>query len=388
MISPSTQDDSMLRSGEERSLHLIEGRLRVAVATPLGLDGRGGIDRLNDSIFETIEQQQPHLNVEASRLVTRGQRGLIVAQFVFAIALLKFAWLVLFRRIDVLHIHLSNWGSSYRKTVVGAAARLLRVPYVVHLHGSGFDEFLAVAPTRLARAVDLLFLKSVQIVVLGEYWAHAVLMRVPQVRDKITVLPNATKLSSKPQLQAPDSRIRITCLGQLGERKGTPQLIAALQMLSQRQDWTATIAGDGSVEESRRAVAKHGLVGRVLIPGWLSSEQADDLLCKTDILALPSYAENLPMVILEAFAHGVPVISTPVGAIPEVIAPERNGFLVPAGDVSALSRAIERLIEDPELRLRLGSTAREDQAQRYEINSYVEKLTVVWRKASFIRKSM
>ncbi|MGY4374969.1 glycosyltransferase involved in cell wall biosynthesis [Bradyrhizobium sp. i1.3.6] len=91
---------------------------------------------------------------------------------------------------------------------------------------------------------------------------------------------------------------------------------------------------------------------------------------------------------MEAFAHGVPVISTPVGAIPEVIAPERNGFLVPAGDVSALSRAIERLIEDPELRLRLGSTAREDQAQRYEINSYVEKLTVVWRKASFIRKSM
>ncbi len=116
------------------------------------------------------------------------------------------------------------------------------------------------------------------------------------------------------------------------------------------------------------------------VPGWLNSAAADNLLRRTDILVLPSFAENLPMVILEAFAHGVPVVSTPVGAIAEVIDDGRNGLLVPAGDVAALAGALKKLLDNPELRRSLGQAARRDHAERYEIGPYVTQLAGIWQR--------
>jgi glycosyltransferase involved in cell wall biosynthesis len=119
-------------------------------------------------------------------------------------------------------------------------------------------------------------------------------------------------------------------------------------------EWTATVADTGRVEESRAQVRSLGIGARVSIPGWFDYTAVNELLCRTDILVLPSFAEKLPMVILEAFALGIPVISTPVEAISEVIDDGRSGLLVPAGDVSALAHALKRLIEDSDLRRRLG----------------------------------
>src|SRR5262245_49440971 len=114
--------------------------VRVMVATPLGHDGRGGIDRLNDLIFEEISARRD-LRVQLVRLTTRGKRSLFTAQFVFAFALIRLALAGLWRPVDVLHIHVSDKGSSYRKVIVGRVAEALGIPYVVHLHGSIFAEF-------------------------------------------------------------------------------------------------------------------------------------------------------------------------------------------------------------------------------------------------------
>ena len=252
------------------------------------------IDRLNDSVFDSL-RSRPELNISAHRLVTRGQRGLFVAQFVFALALIKFLLCVLFRRIDVLHIHLSDWGSSYRKTILGGAAQLLGVPYIVHLHGAVFREFWSAAPYPLAKAIKRLFAESHQIVVMGQYWARVISDRVPEASCKIIVLPNATKATAQAQVPATDCRVRITCLGELGQRKGTSLLIEALRGLAGRQDWIATIAGNGDVEQSRNQVSELELGDRILIPGWLNARQTNELLCRTDILVLPSFAENLPI---------------------------------------------------------------------------------------------
>lgn len=356
-----------------------EKPIRVFVATPLGLHGRGGIDRLNDAIFEAMGEH-PEIGVSIDRLVTRGQRGLFAAQFVFACALLRLLYAALRRDIDVLHIHLSDRGSCYRKTMLGGVARLLGIPYIVHLHGAIFLEYWSDCPFWLARAIDHLFKHSRRIIVLGRYWAEGIASRLPIVKDRIIILPNATWPSMLAQCPATDHIIRIACLGQLGHRKGTPHLISALQLLADRRDWKATIAGDGAVEESRASIRNAAMEDRITIPGWLNATEIRDLLCRTDILALPSYSENLPMVILEGFAHGIAVIATPVGAIPEVIESGRNGLIVPAGDVPALANALERLIGDPELRRRLGDAARRDHAQRYEIGSYVGRLATVWKE--------
>lgn len=354
--------------------------LRVKVATPLGLHGRGGIDRLNDMIFE--EMPEVERGIYLDRLVTRGQGSLVAAQFTFAYALARLLIARLRRQVDVLHIHLSDKGSSYRKATLGVAANLLGIPYVVHLHGAIFREFWFNAPQPVAGAIDRLFRKSQHIIVLGQHWADVIGGRLPDVACKITILPNATPQAGLGQIPSADGRVRITCLGQLGKRKGTPQLIEALGLLHGQSGWIATIAGNGDIAESQTHVRTLGIADRVDIPGWLDSVATNELLCRTDVLVLPSFAENLPMVILEAFAHGVPVVSTPVGAISEVVEPEVNGLLVPVGDVTALAAALDRLVKDPDLRRTFGHAARRRHAECHDSIPYVKKLAEIWRQST------
>jgi len=355
-----------------------ERTLRVFLATPLGVHGQGGIDRLTDLIIANIDENT-ELGIDPVRLVTRGQRSLVQASFIFARALARL-WLAAKRgEVDVVHIHLASSGSAYRKMILAALARQLRIPYVVHLHSGRFDKFWWGAKPTVAKAIDRLFENSSAIVVLGEYWARVVSDRVPASRGKTTVLPNATLPGSSDRRSRQDGRVRIAFLGKIVESKGAPQLIEALGQLADRDDWIATICGNGAVGQSRELAQRLGIADRVIFPGWLDAEATAAQLGQTDIFALPSFSEGLPMAVLEAFAWGIAVVATPVGSVPEVIEHERNGLLVPVGDATALARALRRLVQDPDLRRRLGQAARQDHATRYDINVYTPRLALIWR---------
>ncbi len=354
-----------------------KSRLRVLIATPYGLNGRGGIDRLNDMIFDAVANYSSQ-NVSLSRLVTRGKRGLIHAQFIFFFAIIKFIFLVGLSRVDVLHIYLSNRGSCYRKILLGKLARHFGIPYVIHLHGSNFDEYWSATSGFLYKAIEQLFSNSAHFIAAGEFWAKAIEQRVPGLTARTTILPNATpkrQLDHQPSL---DGRVRITFLGQLGPRKGTPQLLLALSQLRHRSDWRATIAGDGEIAETKASAYKLDIGDKVTVPGWLDTSESHNVLSNSDILVLPSFSENLPMVILEGLAYGIPVVSTPVGAIQEVIKHERNGLIVPVGDIQALADALSRLIDDSKLRFCLGEQGQRDHQESYEIGPYIERLSEVW----------
>lgn len=360
---------------------------RVLLATPYGEDGMGGIDRLNDAIVAGINSR-PEMQFVCDRLVTRGKGNLLGAQAVFAAALGKFIGSAALGRVDLLHIHLSVRGSSLRKAILARTARTLKVPYVVHLHGTDYREFWDAAPAPLKAEICRMFALSEGVIVLGTYWATVVREIEPASSSKITVLPNATAPPNpefvKSETNAP---VRITFLGQLGSRKGSPDLIDALARLSTDVDWMATIAGDGAIAEARTQVKSLGIGDKVFVPGWLSTKERTALLEQTDILVLPSYAENLPMVLLEAFAHGIATVVTPVGAIPEVVTSGHNGILVQPGDVEALSQAIQLLVKDPALRRRLGAAAREDHENKFEISQYLKRLSNVWQSVRSRRKS-
>jgi glycosyltransferase involved in cell wall biosynthesis len=310
---------------------------------------------------------------------------LIRAPFIFGLALLRF-WMATRRgEVDLLHINLAAGGSAIRKAFLARLARRLDVPYVVHLHGSRFHQFWPSAGPYVRKQVDRMFAESAAIIVLGKYWSKLVTDHVPEVEDKIIVLPNATAPICFARVAATDGRVRISFLGELGQRKGTPQLVEALGRLASRQDWTATIAGNGEVPETIARAEQLGIADRVKVPGWLDSSAATEVLRGTDIFVLPSFAENLPMSILEAFACGIAVIATPVGAVADVIAHGTNGLLVPPGDVDALTEALLRLIKDRNLREFLGAAAKRDHVKHYEIDAYISRLTTIWLKAAAIR---
>jgi glycosyltransferase involved in cell wall biosynthesis len=149
-------------------------------------------------------------------------------------------------------------------------------------------------------------------------------------------------------------------VGAIVPRKGFDVLVAALAELS-HLEWRLTIAGDRTrdpvtAERLDADIARHGLTGRVAMPGAVSAEQLAELYDGADLFVLASRFEGYGMAYAEALAHGLPVIGTKSGAIPETI-PHEAGLLVDAGDVAALADALHRAISDPDLRRRLSEAA-------------------------------
>ena len=164
-----------------------------------------------------------------------------------------------------------------------------------------------------------------------------------------------------PAIAVPAAR-RLVCVGRICEQKGQLLLVeAAHRLMVQGVDFELVLAGDGEMRDVIEAlVIRKNLQGRVRITGWISSEQVRDEILAARALVLPSFAEGLPVVIMEAMALRRPVISTFVAGIPELVKPGEHGWLVPSGDVEQLMYAIRACLEAPANVLnRMGEAAHE-----------------------------
>ena len=136
---------------------------------------------------------------------------------------------------------------------------------------------------------------------------------------------------------------RIVCVGRLCEQKGQLLLVDAMSHLARRGiDLELVLAGDGEMRSAIEALIKqHHLEGKVRITGWISSDQVRNEILSARALVLPSFAEGLPVVVMEAMALHRPVLTTYVAGIPELVRPAEGGWLFPAGDVEALTEVLK-----------------------------------------------
>jgi glycosyltransferase involved in cell wall biosynthesis len=120
-----------------------------------------------------------------------------------------------------------------------------------------------------------------------------------------------------------------------------------------------TVVGDGRARARLEARATAlGLSESVRFPGYLIEAEVAECLASADMLVLPSFAEGLPVVLMEALAARIPVIATQIAGVPELVVDGVSGLIVPPGDTESLVRAIDRLLSDPELRIRMGEAGR------------------------------
>ena len=177
--------------------------------------------------------------------------------------------------------------------------------------------------------------------------------------DRITAAPPGTERAVRAQGSS-DGIVRLVSIGAIVPRKGFDVLIAALAMLKDLP-WRLTIAGDRSrdaatVQRLDKDIARQRLGGRVDMLGAVAPEHVTELYRAADVFVLASHLEGYGMAFAEAMAHGLPIIGTTGGAIPETV-PSAAGILVPPGDVAALAAALRRLIEDGAERQRLAAGA-------------------------------
>jgi colanic acid/amylovoran biosynthesis glycosyltransferase len=182
---------------------------------------------------------------------------------------------------------------------------------------------------------------------------------------------------------APAAR-RLVCVGRLCEQKGQLLLVeAARRLAAQGIAFELVLAGDGELRsEIEASIRRHKLQDRVRITGWISGAEVREQIQAARALVLPSFAEGLPIVIMEAMALKRPVISTYVAGIPELVQPGEHGWLVPAGDVGALVDVMRACLDVPvETLIRMGEAAHKRVIERHTVDTQAAQLSKFFQAA-------
>jgi len=266
------------------------------------------------------------------------------------------AWQLLRGRVALLHLHSSHGGSFYRKSVYALMARWAGAKTVFHIHSGTFANFAGPNPASLRhRWIVHTLERSDAVVTLSDNWASVIRGIAPGART--FAIPNPVALPDRTSSYDGEGA-RILFLGRADTNKGVFDLLECLPRLhAEFPGLKLAIGGDGDLGAVRERALSLGVEAQIEVLGWVTGAAKREQIERASLYVLPSYAEGLPMALLECMAYGKAVLASPVGAIPEVVQDGVNGYLVQAGQVAEIADKLATLMRDRELRNRLGREA-------------------------------
>ncbi len=261
-------------------------------------------------------------------------------------------------------------------------ARAVRRPLLHVEHGSDFVQLSGRAPRAAARLYDLSFgrllLRHADGVIAVSHAAAAFVQRLAgrhaEVVHRGMWVERLDAAEPDPELlEWAAGRPLVTFVGRLIDGKGVPDLLHAFAALDGAQQ-VACIVGDGPRRAELETLGEDlGISERLRFAGYLPEARAWSVIRASDVVVNPSYTEGLPTSVLEAALLGRAVLATDVGGTPEIVTDGRGGLLVKAHDVDGLRSRLTRLLADPDLRARLGSTARAEAVGRFDWPACAER---------------
>ena len=308
------------------------------------------------------------------RLANRSDRSIAYYLAYLAEACILRDWLVA-AEIEHLHVHFATNSSD-----VGMLAHVLGGPgYSITVHGP--EEFDRSACLSLDEKIG----RSEFVVAVSSY-GRSQLMRWCRQDQwvKLNVVHCHVDDEYLDQTPTPmrDSNC-IVCVGRLCEQKGQLLLIEAMGTLVKAGiDIHLQLVGDGPMRsECEAAIIQFGVANHVTITGWATGEEVRNAILQARAMVLPSFAEGLPVVLMEALSLERPVISTYIAGIPELVVPGHNGWLVPAGSAEALVTALKDLMATPLERLReMGVAGRVKVCEQHNSTIEVRKLRALFNE--------
>lgn len=281
--------------------------------------------------------------------------------------------------VMLVHIHFSKRGSTMRKVLLAWMTVRAGQPLILHAHSGSFDRFFGALPLPAQRLIGHVFGRADRVIVLSRHWRDFYVQKVGLDSRRIVILNNPVAVPATVPERAGRAQVQLLFLGRISGHKGAFDLLQAYAALPEalRLRTRLVFAGDGEVEALRVQAQAFGRA--VEVHSWVGAEQRDALLESSDIFVLPSYYEGVPMAMLEAMAHGLAVVSTRVGGIPEVIQDQHEGLLIAPGEPAQLREALTCLIESESRRLAMGRHARQ-RAQGFDAHRYAARLLGVYEQ--------
>jgi glycosyltransferase involved in cell wall biosynthesis len=291
----------------------------------------------------------------------------------------RLGWALIRFRPDLVHVNTPYYWAFVRDGLAVWIAGAFGARTLLHFRGGDFPAFAAAqaGPARvlirrtLRRADRLLALTG----------PTRDFLDAEAGPEHVRLVPNFVRLEDvgePPDRSRRGAPVRVLFVGWILEAKGVRELLAAARQLP---DVRFTLVGpeEPSFMDSIRDDLS-SLSDRVELLPPRPRNEVLELYREADVFALPTYREGFPNVVLEAMAAGLPVVATPVGAIPDAVRDGREGFLVPPRDVEALTRALDALAQSPELRAEMGSRARARASAVFSLEAVVEQLESVYRE--------
>ncbi|MDJ0868583.1 MAG: glycosyltransferase family 4 protein [Myxococcota bacterium] len=288
-------------------------------------------------------------------------------------------WALVRFRPEILHVNTPYYWAFLRDGLAVWLAGLLGVRTVLHFRGGDFPEWVQGSRPLAQRAIAATLRRCDRLIALTR--DTEAYLRTTADPQRVRYVPNFVPLEDFGELPDRSQRsaerpLRVLYVGWLLEAKGVGELLEASRRFP---DVRFTLVGPTHPRFAERirplieAVRDH-----VEVLPVRPREEILELYRDADIFVLPTYREGFPNVVLEAMAAGLPVIATPVGAIPDAIRHGEEGLLVPPRDREALAEALKRLIDDPELRCRMGARARERAEAVFSLDPVVRQLEAVY----------
>lgn len=295
---------------------------------------RGGIT----SVVKAHKQGEQWNKFNCKWIETHIDTGMFMALWFLFKSYLQFLFYL--PSAQIIHIHLSEPGSAMRKLLYFFPAYVFGKKTIVHFHAFSPDTTINGKKQWVYRYI---FSRANKVIVLSNTWKEAVYKAFNINNIEVVYNPCTTVINDK-QYQ---KQKQILYAGAINARKGYADMIRAFAKIADmHKDWNIVFAGNGEVEQGKALAMELGIENQCKFLGWVNGEQKDKAFKEASIFCLPSYAEGFPMAVLDAWAYGLPVITTPVGGIPDVAQNGENMLVFTPGDIDKLAECMHRLIAD------------------------------------------
>lgn len=340
----------------------------------VGVDayGKGGVS----SVIYMQKDSMSNICNFSHVISTRGESN--AKKFIILVKSLPlFIWSLMSNKYDLIHIHGSMKSSFLRKSIFMIVAKMTGHKVIYHMHAAMINEYFYKRSKLKGNLVCWLMDQYDGIIALGENW-KIVLQK--KTRTDIFSVFNAVEKRPLPCANK-FGKFTIFIIGEIGHRKGTYDILKVAQKLSTHKDIEFRIAGGGAdFDNLKRQCSAEGLDNTVTWLGWIGPVERDQEMANADIFFLPSYHEGMPMAILEGMCADLPVISTPVGGIPDCVIDGQTGYLHEPGDIDGFADSILKLKDNPDILASMANASGERAATVFSPKQFAENVMTVYRK--------
>lgn len=326
--------------------------------------GGGGVAKLIESYSSCFEQ---FYFVSCSC-----PGGNMKKMIIFFQSVIMMTYYIIFKDIKIVHIHSVTTSLAKREKYYVYLAKIFKLHIIIHMHDGNIEYGFNIVGRKLLK-----IFKYVDCVIPVSKYVENVLLNHVDVKSK--VIYNIVDYPKEIGNHTFHEGVQCLFLGSINHHKGifdVLEMVSVYQM-QLRGHFCLYVGGKGDVKELESLIIKNNIADLVSYVGWCDKDEKNRLLNMTDIYIQPSYCEAFGISIVEAMSYGIPIISTNIGGIPEIVENGVSGFLVNPGDINEMYKKILALM-DLDIRKRMGWAAME-KSRKFVNSSYEKELLKIYK---------